>query len=167
MSFDAREVANFFLDCAVEQGAPLTNMSLLKLVYFAHGWHLTYFNEPLVKNRFEAWEYGPVVRVIYDHFKEFGDQPILDRATKFDPITQTHSNVEYSFSEELRKFLRGIFHSYAHMHAFRLSEITHETGSPWDAVWNQDKGAITPGMRIHDKEIRNHFASLPNRFFEN
>lgn len=167
MSFDAREVANFFLDHAKKGGVTLTNMTLLKLIYFAHGWHLVYFNKPLVRNTFEAWQYGPVVRIVYEQFRKYGDGAISGRATKFDPVTQTESELNYSFAKETEAFLAQIFDSYAHMHAFKLSEITHEYGSPWYEIWHKSDDSITPGMKIKNRAIHEHFVSLPNRFIGN
>lgn len=157
MSYDAREIANFFLDHADAEGVPITIMSLLKLIYFSHGWHLAQHGKPLVKNRFEAWQHGPVVRSVYESFEGAGAAPIEARATRFDPLTATRSPVKYSLAAEHRTFLIQIFNAYAHLHAFRLSELTHEPGSPWDQLWNVADGSTNPGMVISDECIRDHF----------
>ncbi len=157
MSHDAREIANFFLDHADSRGVPMTIMSLLKLIYFAHGWHLARCGQPLVKSRFEAWQHGPVVRSVYECFQGAGDRPIQDRATRFDPLTATSLPADYELDAEERAFLRQIFDAYAHLHAFRLSDLTHEPGSPWDQLWNEAGGSTSPGMRITDESIRDHF----------
>ena len=132
-------------------------MSLLKLIYFAHGWHLAKYDRPLVKNRFEAWKHGPVVRVVYDCFEEAGDRPIKERATRFDPISATRRLADYALDSDERRFLQQIFDAYAHLHAFRLSHLTHEPGSPWDQVWNGKDGSTNPGMRLTDESIQAHF----------
>ena len=157
MPHDAREIANFFLDHAESRGVPVTIMSLLKLIYFAHGWHLARYEKPLVKNRFEAWQHGPVVRSVYECFQGIGNRPIQNRATRFDPLTATSAQAEYELSEEERTFLSQIFDAYADLHAFRLSELTHEPGSPWDQLWNVEDGSTNPGMLITDEKIRLHF----------
>ena len=54
--YDGREVANYLLDLADSKKLTLTQISLLKLIYFCHGWYLFYKERPLVKNEFEAWE---------------------------------------------------------------------------------------------------------------
>ena len=61
-NYDARAVANFLLDHADARGLSLTQLMLLKLLYFSHGWYLNRFKSPLVENEFEAWEHGPVIR---------------------------------------------------------------------------------------------------------
>ena len=157
MPHDAREIANFFLDHADARGVSITNMSLLKLIYFAHGWHLARYGRPLVSNRFEAWPRGPVVRAVYECFQDAGDGPIRERATRFDPLTATRVPADYLLHAKEEDFLRQIFDAYGHLHAFRLSDLTHEPGSPWDQLWNDVGGATNPGMRITDESIRAHF----------
>jgi uncharacterized phage-associated protein len=157
MPHDAREIANFLLDHAESKGVPLTIMPLLKLIYFAHGLYLAKFNRPLINNHFEAWQYGPVVRVVYESFPGVSDDPITIRASKFDPVTNTKSLANYRLSEAEREFLAQIFGAYAQLHAFKLSDITHEPGSPWDEIWERGDQEVNPGMRIDNESIRAHF----------
>ena len=76
--YDALAVANEFLERANKAKRPITPMQLLKLVYFAHGWYLALENKALVKERFEAWKFGPVCRPIYREFKRFGMNPVRE-----------------------------------------------------------------------------------------
>lgn len=45
--YTPQHVANFFLDRAEEEGFPLTQLKLMKLVYIAYGWHLAITGEAL------------------------------------------------------------------------------------------------------------------------
>jgi uncharacterized phage-associated protein len=74
--YDVRDITNFVLDSADKRGVAITNLSLQKLLYFIHGWFYSIYDEPLIKNKFEAWQYGPVQRVIYDQFKVCKDKYI-------------------------------------------------------------------------------------------
>ena len=69
MAYEATALANFLLDLGDEEGLALTHMSLHKLIYVGHGWHLAANNQPLVQDAFEAWKYGPVLPTVYDAFK--------------------------------------------------------------------------------------------------
>jgi uncharacterized phage-associated protein len=130
--YDARAVANFFIDQGAERNHQLNLMTVLKLIYFAHGWYLAMNNKPLVKNDFEAWERGPVVRVVYESFKDFKKaRPIDRKATKFDPVSGEHTEVAYQFEKDEVAFLKSIYMRYGHIHALELSKMTHEPGSPW------------------------------------
>src|SRR5438067_13784825 len=91
--YDARAVANFLLDLADNRKIPLTQLSLYKLIYFSHGWYLSKTANPLIKQDFEAWEHGPVVKVVRDQFRNFGKKLIRVRASKLDIFTGVRSVV--------------------------------------------------------------------------
>lgn len=58
---DGREVANYILDYANDNGIPMINLGLQKITYFCHVWFLISVGKPLIKQNFEAWEFGPVL----------------------------------------------------------------------------------------------------------
>jgi len=151
--YDARAVTNFFLDRAEARGMKLTVMTLLKVLYFAHAWYLARNDEPLVAQPFEAWDYGPVNRVVYDQFKALGSKPVVGRAVSFDAKHLAFTETKYEFDAETNKFLADIFDYYSHFHAFRLSDLTHEKGGPWDVVWAEAEKRAVPGMIIPNELI--------------
>jgi uncharacterized phage-associated protein len=102
---DARAVANFFLDRADRRGMRLTIMTLLKVIYFAHAWHLVKENKPLVAQPFEAWQYGPVNRVVYEQFKGYKSRPLDKKAVSFDANTLQFSATPYDFESRTSEFL--------------------------------------------------------------
>ena len=75
----------------------------------------------------------------------------------FRPPHRDQCSSDYELDFEERSFLQQIFDAYAHLHAFRLSNLTHEPGSPWDRLWNEVDGSTSPGMRITNESIREHF----------
>jgi uncharacterized phage-associated protein len=161
---DARAIANFLLDYAESEGKKLTIMSLLKIIYFAHAWHLAKFGEPLIRNPFEAWHNGPVVRAVYDCFRDYGPKVIDGRATKFNPLNEAYEPVGYRLNQKQAAILRNVFGAYGHINAFRLSDMTHEVGSPWDLVWNAPRDTVNLGMRISNDSIRLDFLSSRSHF---
>jgi uncharacterized phage-associated protein len=158
MTYDARAIANVLLDFADEKKIELTLMALLKIIYYAHGWHLAHRKEALIKQGVEAWDYGPVVRVVYDAFKGNGRAPLTTRAKRFDVLTHAHIEIDDPIEPDIRKFLKNIFDAYVHVDAFDLSNWTHAHGSPWDEVWNVGNGAINIGMKIPNDQIRKWFS---------
>ena len=168
MSFDAKAVANFFLDLAEERGVPLTPMKLQKLVYYAHGWHLGLTGEPLIQEDVEAWPYGPVVTSLYHEFKHHGNNPIDTRATVTEWPTGSRSfnlrevaaalpddqNTDYA-----RRLLARVWDAYGQWTAVQLSNATHESGTPWDQVWQRYKsiGVIPRHTKIPNESIRSAF----------
>lgn len=150
---DARAIANFFLDRADERGMKITIMTLLKVLYFAHAWYLAKEDKPLIAQPFEAWEYGPVNRVVYDQFKNMGKSPIKNRAVSFDTKLMAFSPTPYAFDDITVRFLNNIFDYYAQFDPLRLSDLTHQKGGPWDLVWSAAKTRAVPGMYMSDDTI--------------
>jgi uncharacterized phage-associated protein len=157
-SYDARGIANFLLDYADSKGVSISLLPLIKVIFYAHGWYLVQFGRPLVKQKFEAWEHGPVIRVLWEVMRGFGKQPIVaKRATARDLMTNKQEVVSIALPESVSSFLKDIFDAYGQLSAWRLSEMTHESDSPWDRLWNSASGSISLGMRIPDEEIRKWF----------
>jgi uncharacterized phage-associated protein len=150
---DARAIANYFLDRADARGMKLTIMTLLKVLFFAHAWHLAKDDKPLIAQPFEAWEYGPVNRVVYDQFKTNGKDPISKRAVSLDASRASFCITSYSLDRDTEDFLNHIFDYYSQFHAFKLSDLTHEKGSPWDVVWSAAATRAVPGMYIPNELI--------------
>lgn len=150
---DARGVANYFLDRAQQRGIEMTAMTLLKVLYFAHGWHLAKYGRPLVAQPFEAWQHGPVNRVVYDQLKGLGAKPVRQRLRAFNAKVCAYVDATTSLDAESAQFLNNIFDYYARFHAFKLSDLTHEPGSPWDVVWQAAETRAVPGMLIPDSLI--------------
>lgn len=150
---DARAIANFFLDRADDRGINVSIMTLLKVLYFAHAWYLAKENKPLIAQQFEAWDYGPVSRVVYDQFKNFGKSAIKNRAVSFDPKLLAFSATKYTLDDDTIRFLNNIFDYYSQFDPMKLSDLTHQKGGPWDAVWSAAKTRAVPGMYIPNDEI--------------
>lgn len=160
--YDVRDVANFTLDYADQRGVKLTNLSLQKLLYFVHGWFYSIYEEPLIKNRFEAWQYGPVQRVIYDQFKAFKDAAIHGvRATYLEPTTGEPVYREPAIEPDHAALIRSVLEKYERYTAGQLVKESHAEDSPWEYVWQQAEECIYPGMKIPDSLILDHFKRLP------
>jgi uncharacterized phage-associated protein len=120
--YDARQIAAWFVDRAQRDGRTLTIMQLLKLIYIAHGWHLeTTGGTPLIRNKVEAWKFGPVIPDVYNAYRPQG---IHAHTTiqGFPPVVGEHA----------ASILEYAYRTYGQMSAERLSDLTHEPGGPWE-----------------------------------
>lgn len=153
MAYDARAVANYFLDLAAKEGRTIDPMGIQKLVYFAHGWNLAIFGSPLIQQRVEAWDYGPVIADLYQAFREFGRDPITEPAKKFDfdPITKlvTESTPAIPDTEETkntRALLDKVWQSNKQLSSIQLSNLTHLPDSPWTIARQEGKREIDDSL---------------------
>ena len=155
--YDGREVANLLLDKADARQVALTQISLLKILYFCQGWYLLYKNKPLICNDFEAWENGPVIKVVRDAFKSFGGKRITGRAGKFDLMSGEVAEVIPNLNPADEDFVSQIFEVYHVFGPWELRDMTHEPGSPWHKLWKSDQPVARFGLRIKNQEILEHF----------
>ncbi|WP_224704108.1 Panacea domain-containing protein [Devosia aquimaris] len=157
--YDGRLIANLVLDLGDRHEVPVTQMVLLKIIYFSHGWYLARTGLPFVKQQFEAWRYGPVVKVVRDSFKDFGSKPITARAKKLNIFTNEFEEIVESIHASDLEHVEAMFRTYSKYNGWALSDMTHEHGSPWDEVWNSSEPIGRLGMRIRNEEIRSHFVA--------
>lgn len=153
MAYPASVIAYAFVEKGIEEGQFVTQMKLQKMVYFAHGYHLAKYGEPLITEKFEAWKFGPVVEDIYQTYKLYGSDPIMDtfflpkppRAYRYKPLSETAVDaVEYTW--KVTKNLSGA----------QLSQWSHLDGSPWAKIYD----AANPSAAIPEESIREYFQNL-------
>jgi uncharacterized phage-associated protein len=157
-----KAIANYFLDRSKEASRTMTQMKLHKLIYYAHGWCLGIADKPLINETVEAWKYGPVIRSLWDEFRDVGSKPIERRAydvgfapgtTKF--VFNAPSVPPDDFSLPL---LKRIWELYGPLSAVQLSQMTHEHGSPWSETWGKAQAeGVTMGVDIPNDLIRAYF----------
>jgi uncharacterized phage-associated protein len=151
--YDARVVANFILHYHLLRSENLTQLRLYKLLYFAHGWHLVERHRPLVWNYFEAWENGPVIKVVRDNFAAFKEKPIDRFCSMFDFRKGEDIELPHRLRVPEEEFVSVVIEAYRKYSAQELSVITHASGSPWDAIWKARTPVGRFGLRLRDDEI--------------
>ena len=72
----ALNVANNILKRGFTENIDISPMKLQKLVYLVYKKYYHDTGMLLFGDAFEVWKYGPVVRSIYDEFKDFGGNAI-------------------------------------------------------------------------------------------
>ena len=164
MPYPAIAIANQFLELAKRDGISLSPMKIQKLVYFAHGWHLAITGRPLIKERIEAWKFGPVIDPLYQAFKQYGSDDITKpvTVTKIENgefVVYAPSLNAYPESDELRmakQVIERVWDVYKNFSAVRLSNATHTQGTPWAQIYRE--GSF--GDTIPDEIIRTYFQKL-------
>lgn len=154
---DARAVANLLLERAGTEGLQVTNLTLQKLVYFAHGWMLTRYNRPLVDGYFEAWKHGPVHPPLYTCFKAFGREPITTPAQRLDLRTGALTAVAPPQDPEILETVDRVLRHLGSLTATRLVNISHARGGPWDETVNKRPTETRLGVRISDTVVCERF----------
>ena len=149
-------VANFFIGKSFDTGIEVTPMKVLKLVYIAHGWNLGLGRGPLINEAVQAWKYGPVVESVYREFKDYGDQKITAQGTSFE-FTDFDYITPIVNDESTKALLNKVWDIYKNYNGLQLSTLTHQQGTPWDIVWNQEGGKRKTGSIISNALIEDHY----------
>lgn len=163
MSYPAIAIANEFIAVAKEQGEGITPMKVQKLVYFAHGWHLAITGEPLVDEPVQAWRFGPVIPSVYRQFRDFGRNPVQDfaRVVTFSPFDVSSIIPRVSKGDKfVQQLITKIWEIYGRFTAVQLSNLTHQDGTPWHKIWNENLPRDTV---IPDETIADYFRQQAQR----
>jgi uncharacterized phage-associated protein len=159
MAYSAEALSNYVLDFADFRQREVTNLWLNKTLFFLHAIYLRIHNKPLIKNDFEAWKFGPVLRVVYGQFKKFGEKPIKNcRAKRLNPMDGCYHISKPNLTEADRKFISDWLDVYLDINASHLVAISHERGSAWDLVWQSADEGVVPGMKISNDLILKSFS---------
>lgn len=160
MAYDARAVANFFLDLAKSEGRSLDPLGIQKFIYFSHGWYLAINGTPLIKQPIEAWDYGPVVHDVYHEFREYGSNWIKRHAKRleYNPATGAYKTVrpvigDSEKSSIARGVLNRVWSVYKGFSSIQLSNMTHEPDSPWTLA-RRERLKVIP-----DESIQKYFTA--------
>lgn len=127
--YDARNVANRLIQRSIVDENELTPLQIIKLTYFCHGWSLAFYDEPLIYQNVEAWENGPVVYDVYRALKYSGREPVGELIRGVKP---------QQLSPKAIDMIDFVYNHYGQMSGAQLWNWTHEPGTPWHDVWNDD-----------------------------
>jgi uncharacterized phage-associated protein len=118
--YTAQDIAEYFLYKAREDEDSITNMKVQKLLYYAQGFYLAIFDQPLFNDRIEKWVHGPVVPSVYREFKRYGSDCI--------PVPDGFDLEKYDV--KTRELLDEVYQVYGQFSASALRNMTHNE-PPW------------------------------------
>lgn len=128
MTFSPVNVSNNILKRAFTDEVSVSPMKLQKLLYFIASDYSKKTQKPLLSEPFQAWDYGPVVRSVYEEFRPFGGAEIRKFAK--DAIGKSKM-VNEATNDDLRCSIDLIWNHGKNLSAVHLSRITHAKGSAW------------------------------------
>ena len=152
--YNVTEIANFFLSkIDTEKGDSITPLKLQKLVYYAQAWHYTVFSESLFDDKIEAWTHGPVVRSLWEKFKNVGRDSSIEVAQP--PLIPT------SFPTQTRTLLEEVNKIYGEHSGSYLEDLTHSE-DPWKDARGKTPVYATSTNEITLKSLKDYYTKLRN-----
>lgn len=148
MTVSALKLAGEIVRRMGAKGRTVTNLSVQKLAYFCHGWHLALTSKPLVDEEFAAWKFGPVLPSVYHKLKVFSSNPIpeshpLVAATAAEPVDDVSSQI-----------IDKVLDIYGRHSGAQLVSMSHVQAGPWYVAWEAGSDDIK------DEQIETYFKSL-------
>lgn len=105
---------------------PISNLHLQKILYYLQV-HFAKQRIQLYVEDIYAWQYGPVVPEIYYLFAGYGASKI---ANKYD------TNIDEAIEREIKEIVLRLID----ISPWKLVEMTHTKGNPWDMTYQNGKG---------------------------
>ena len=116
--------------------ASMTSLQVIKTAYIAHGYSLAALDVPLVREKAQAWRYGPVFPSIYFALRDNESDPIQSLeycGTEFDK-PEFGDRLDFFKSridEKRREILDAVIGVYGKLSGNRLIALTHASDTPW------------------------------------
>lgn len=116
-----------------ELGDGISNLKLQKLLYFTQKANYSVYDEPFFEDSIEAWQYGPVVPIVYHHFKDYSKENIdifkeVDFIKDKEPLNIKQISI-----------IDFIWDTYYQYSAGTLIDISHQ-----DSCWIDNQGSHIP-----------------------
>ena len=128
MSYSVIDIANKVIaNTDINQGETISNLKLQKMLYYLQGFFIAAYDKKLFNEPIEAWQYGPVVREAYLHFKVFGHGAII--LEEQEEILNLPADEEDFFCEVMKE--------YGQFSAIKLMNMTHEE-LPWKKTFYEN-----------------------------
>lgn len=147
MVFSAPVVSNNILRRSFDEGVEVSSMKLQRLLYFVASDYAKSFKGSLLGEQFQAWDYGPVVRSVYEQFRCFGGSPIRKYAK--DAQGEAYL-VDELANTDVKSSLDRVWDAGKSMSAVSLSRVTHLEGSAWFKTF-----CVSPHGFIDDFDVMN------------
>lgn len=145
-------LCNTILKKSFTEGISVTPMKLQKLLYFIYRDYLKVFDKDLFTEKFEVWQFGPVLPSVYNEFHCFHSS----RITQFAKNANGSATI-ISDREEARPIMNSIdrvWEMYKNYTGIELSQITHRPGSAWYKAYQRNENTLCR-QDIKDEEISN------------
>ena len=127
----AMRVAEYIITVSFDNRTPVSNLKLQKMLYFAQGEALKDYGSVAFEDQIEVWNYGPVVRTVYEKFRHYGASPICKR---YDTPT---------INGDIKSVVDRVTAQYGDQSAWDLVQETHKNGTPWKIALDSGRSTIS------------------------
>lgn len=137
---DAMTAARYVLALCADEGTPVNNWRLQRILYALQGAFYRAFQRPCFSDAFEAWACGPVVPAVYYAYCAAGASPIARPA----------EDASACFAGDEKKTADEVIRQKGALHPWYLERDVKKEGRAWALTWQNGagRGAVIPDERI-------------------
>lgn len=149
--YNAIDIANYciwYYSCELK--VFISNLKLQKVLYFLQAEFLVSTGKPLFKEKLIAWDFGAIVKEVYDKFKIYGSSSIY--FSKNSEISKSRFKIRNKDKEIINEVLKEL-KSYS---SFELTEI-NLSQTPWINAYYKRYGKIFSDIEIDLNELKEFF----------
>lgn len=148
-------IAKYFIKKSNDSNRVITNKKLQKLVYYGQAWNLVLNGKPIFKEPIEAWVHGPAINSLYESYKQFSYNPIVEQVTD-DDIK--------NIPQDIKAVLEEVWKVYGNYDGDYLELLTHSE-EPWQKAREGLEIAQSSNNEI-SIELMREFYSKKNEKYE-
>jgi uncharacterized phage-associated protein len=113
IELDILEIADYLVEASLQKQTKMGQMKLQLILYYAQGWHLALYGQPLFQESFHKWGFGPASPKVTQAFKHFEAKSITAPSLPQRPPLPVTIQV----------FLDDIHQHYSHFNGMTLSNM--------------------------------------------
>lgn len=123
----ALDLAKYIILDSAKIGYPVSNLQLQKVLYFTNMFYISKNDTNLIDEPFEAWQFGPVIREIYDEYSINGSNRIyLENDETF------YNKTREMLDEETKNVVVMLYKA----NVWTLVDYSHYKGGAWDKTFD-------------------------------
>ena len=127
--YNASDIAKYVLKKCTDDGFPISNLQLQKILYFLQRDFLRVKEQPLFRDEIEAWQFGPVVPNVYYDYCSYGANSISKTEDSYIELTNGAKRIADPIIEDKQS-----------KYPWDLVEETHKPDGAWAYIYADGRG---------------------------
>lgn len=131
--YDAKEISKYIIKYSEKKDYGISNLKLQKILYFIQTYFLIKTDKPCFADKIEAWNFGPVVPVVYRKYKQFGSADIP-------AIGGEIADDESIIADSDKEMINAVVDRFKNFSAVDLTWLS-QSQSPWENAYADGEGS--------------------------
>lgn len=130
MAYEVFDIAKYIIQKSNEDGYPVSNLQLQKMLYYVQREFLQKKRYPLFSAEFEAWRFGPVVPEVY---RKYCGSAAL-------PLTLYDYSPFNEIDNDAKELINQVVREKAKLNPWDMVRDLHQPTKAWATVYRDGEG---------------------------